>query len=63
MGLFNGKNHQQREARDPRPKGAQKGVIWRDHETVAGKQFAGKKTHTPWVSSKPVTPRKPVKGR
>lgn len=48
MGLFDGKDHKPAKARDPRPKGAQKGTRYRNTErSVWGS--AGK-TRSPWVS-------------
>ena len=50
MGLFNGKNNEPN-TRDPRPKGAQKGVTKRVHQKSP--HFAGgdAKARTPWLFS------------
>jgi len=50
MGLFSSKPaHKPREARHPRPKGAQKGVVKRDHQR--GLLNFGGKARSPWVFS------------
>lgn len=46
MGLFDGKKNEPK-TRDPRPKGAQKGVTARAH----GQGGSGSKARTPWVYS------------
>lgn len=48
MGLFNGKKNQPN-VRDPRPKGAQKGVAKRVHQN--GVFNVGSKARTPWLFS------------
>jgi hypothetical protein len=51
MGLFDGKDHKQAEARDPRPKGAQKGVTKRDAQR--GPLNFGGKARSSWFSDGP----------
>jgi hypothetical protein len=48
MGPFDGKKHEPAKARDPRPKGAQKGTRYRD--TERGVWGPGGKARSPWLS-------------
>jgi hypothetical protein len=49
MGLFNSKKHEPLPTRDPRPKGAQKGVVCRD---TGSPMLEGDKARTPWLFAK-----------
>lgn len=51
MGLLDGKNHEKAAAREPRPKGAQKGVTKRDAQR--GPLNFGGKARSSWLSDGP----------
>lgn len=50
MGLFSSGKHEPPPARDPRPKGSQKGVHQRSHQRGPFVSPSAK-TRTPWLSS------------